>query len=85
MSHSALLVQEVKVKRKKSDTTHNADGTYTLKMTDGVRTESITRKYISDAECQHKNDLFRYFGIDSVIAGKPVQSDIDFVAAKAVR
>jgi hypothetical protein len=71
--------------RKKSSTTHNPDGTYTMTFIDGNRTETITRKYVSDDECQRQSDLFRYFGIDSAIAGKPVQTDIDRVAVKAVR
>jgi hypothetical protein len=71
--------------RKKEVTTYNPDGTYTMDFTDGNRTESITRKWVSDDDCQRRTDLFRYFGMDSAIAGKPVQSDIDRVAAKAVR
>ena len=71
--------------KKVSNITYNADGTYTVQMTDGDRTESITNQYVSDDYCQRITDLFRYFGIDSAIAGKPVQVDIDRVADKAVR
>lgn len=71
--------------RKRSTMTHNADGTYTLQMVDGDRSESITRAYINDAECQRATDLFRYFGIDSALAGKPAESDIERIAAKAAR
>jgi len=71
--------------KKVSNIVYNEDGTYTIQMTDGDRSETITNKYLSDDHCQRINDLFRYFGIDSAIAGKPVQSDIDRVSAKAVR
>jgi len=71
--------------KKVSDITYHEDGTYTVQMTDGDRTESITNQYVSDDHCQRVTDLFRYFGIDSAIAGKPVQSDIDRVASKAAR
>ena len=71
--------------KKRINITYNADGTYTVQMTDGDRTESITNQYVSDDHCQRVTDLFRYFGIDSAIAGKPVQADIDRVADKAAR
>ena len=71
--------------KKRINITYNADGTYTVQMTDGDRTESITNQYVSNDHCQRVTDLFRYFGIDSAIAGKPVQADIDRVADKAAR
>jgi hypothetical protein len=77
--------QSAKAIRKRIETTYHTDNTYTMRMEEGSRVESITKPYVSDDECQRTNDLFRYFGMDSAIAGKPVQSDIDRVAAKAAR
>ena len=61
----------------------NADGTSTLQMVNGDRVERITRVWNSAAECMKAMDLFTYFGIDSAVAGRPVDSDIAAVAARA--
>jgi hypothetical protein len=73
-------------KRKHHQVTYHDDGTFTLDMVAGDRTATMTAKWVSDDHTQRITDLFTYFGIDSALAGKPVQSDIDVVAARqAVR
>ncbi len=69
-------------KKKSSEVTYNEDGTFTLRMVDGNRSESLTVEWVNDDHAQRFTDLFRYFGIDSALAGKPVQSDIDAIAAR---
>jgi len=61
----------------------NADGTTTLQMSHGDRVGSVTRTFNTWDECMKAVDLFTYFGIDSAIAGRPVDSDIAAVAARA--
>ncbi len=68
---------------KKSAWVENPDGTSTFQMTHGDRVEGITRVWATAAECMKAVDLFTYFGIDSAIAGRPVDSDIAAVAARA--
>ena len=69
-------------KGKHTTVTYHDDGTFTFEMVMGDRTESITAKWISDDQTQRIQDLFTYFGIDSALAGKPVQADIDAIAAR---
>ena len=68
---------------KKFSWVENPDGTSTFLMTHGDRVEGITRTWNTAAECMKAVDLFTYFGIDSAIAGRPVESDIAAVAARA--
>ena len=68
---------------KRSTWIENPDGTSTLHMTHGDRVGSVTREWKTAAECVKAVDLFTYFGIDSAIAGRPVDSDIAAVAARA--
>lgn len=68
---------------KKHKWVENPDGTSTLLMTHGDRVEGITRVWATWDECMRAVDLFTYFGMDSAIAGRPVDSDIAAVAARA--
>ncbi len=71
---------------KKSKWVENPDGTSTLKMSWLGREDEITGEFSTYESCAKVQELFTYFGIDSAKAGKPMQSDIDLLAArKAVR
>jgi hypothetical protein len=67
---------------KKSKWISNADGTATLKMSWLGREDEITAVFPTYESCARVVELFTYFGIDSAKAGKPVQSDIDLLAAR---
>jgi hypothetical protein len=60
----------------------NADGTHTLKMSWAGQEGEITRQFADYRACMKMQDLFTYFGIESVKAGKPVQADIDLMASR---
>jgi hypothetical protein len=68
---------------KRSTWIENPDGTSTFHMTHGDRVGTVTRVWNTVAECVKVVDLFTYFGIDSAIAGRPVDSDINAVATRA--
>ena len=63
----------------------NADGTSTLEMVAAGRTERVTKAWATYDECKRAIDLFIYFGIDSVLAGKPAETDLARIAAKQAR
>jgi len=72
-------------KAKRYKWVENADGTSTFEMVAGGRTESVTKAWATYDECKRAVDLFVYFGIDSVLAGKPAPTDLARIAAKAAR
>jgi hypothetical protein len=75
-----------KSQAKKSKWITNVDDTSTLRMSWLGREDEITGVFPTYESCLRVQDLFTYFGIDSAKAGKPMQSDIDLLAArKAVR
>jgi len=75
-----------KSEAKKSKWVENSDGTSTLKMSWLGREDEVTASFPTYESCTKVQELFTYFGIDSAKAGKPMQSDIDLLAArKAVR
>ena len=71
-----------KVQSKKSKWVSNPDGTSTFKMSWLGREDEITGDFPTYESCARVAELFTYFGIDSAKAGKPMQSDIDLLAAR---
>ena len=71
-----------KSQAKKSKWITNLDGSSTFKMSWAGREDQITGEFPTYESCLKVSDLFTYFGIDSAKAGKPMQSDIDLLAAR---
>ena len=71
-----------KSEAKKSKWVSNPDGTATFKMSWLGREDEVTGTFPTYESAARVQELFNFFGIDSAKAGKPVQSDIDLLAAR---
>lgn len=67
---------------KRSKWIANEDGSHTFEMSWAGQEGSITRVFADYDACMKVQELFTYFGIESAKAGKPMQSDIDLLAAR---